>query len=89
MGTSDDKGNLEVRATTLDENMLLFAEAKRVEGVTPDAFKEFFDHWPDNIKSVNPLVIRSECVAEDEGFPVIKSEAKLPWPLANRLMLFV
>ena len=54
--------------------MVSIGEAKVVEGVVPEDFKEFFSRWhePDVGIKANPILVGVEHLGEDQGATICK-----------------
>merc|ERR1711920_145281 len=63
------------------------AEAKVIDGLTPDDFKVFFDNWGPASVEINETCKRVDKCDEEEGHDIYKMEVNFPWPLWNRLMI--
>ena len=70
--------------------MVSVAEAKRVDGLVPEDFKEFFTRYHEKEVGLaaNEGVLESQELCEEvEGNRVIKMEAGCPWPIWNRVLI--
>ena len=70
--------------------MVSIAEAKRVDGLVPEDFKEFFTRYHEKevgLAANDDVLVRSELCEEIEGNRVIKMEAGCPWPIWNRVLI--
>ena len=84
-----EDGNIVIRQSWDGDKMVSVAEAKLIEGLVPDDFKEFLTRWaePEVGMAANPILKKVETVDQVEGFDVCKVEIKIPWPLSNRVMI--
>ena len=84
-----ENGNVVVRQSWDGDRMVSVAEAKVIEGLAPDDFKEFLTRWaePEVGMAANHLLNKVEKVDQVEGYEVCKVEVKIPWPLWNRVMI--
>ena len=72
---TEDGGNILIRQTWDGDKMMSIAEAKFVEGLTPEDFRDFFASFhlgPG--EEANDIINKTEKVAEVEGFIVLKTE---------------
>ena len=69
--------------------MISYAEAPRVEGLTPDDFKATLENFAEEYPKFNDLASSVTTVDSVEGKDVLKVVLDFPWPLWNRLMVTV
>ena len=68
--------------------MVSVAEAKLVEGLTPEDFKDFFARWHEGPgKEANTSLNNVEYLEDVDGFKVCKLEVSAPWPIWNRVII--
>ena len=69
--------------------MVSIAESKRVEGLKPEDFKEFFSRWTEKEVGLkaNSILKDSELMETDDGCPVVKIIINTPWPIWNRCII--
>ena len=69
--------------------MVSIAESKRVDGLKPEDFKEFFTRWPEKEVGLKANSILKDCikVCETEDCPVVKLIVDTPWPIWNRCII--
>ena len=84
-----EEGNVLIRQTWDGDQMVSIAESKRVEGLKPEDFKEFFTRWPEKEVGLkaNPILKDSELLEEDDGCPIVKIIINTPWPIWNRCII--
>ena len=83
-----EDGNIEVRADWDEESRIIcVAEMKVAKGLTPDDFKAFFNVWEECILEINPILNFAKKVDEDQGYDIVRTTAKAPWPISDRGMV--
>ena len=84
-----EDGNVVIRQVWDGAEMVSIAEAKRVEGLVPEDFKDFFTRWheKDVGLAANNVLENAELVDEVEGNRVCKVQIKTPWPIWNRVIV--
>ena len=84
-----ENGNVLIRQTWDGDKMVSIAESKKVDGLKPEDFKEFFTRWPEKevgLKANNILKDSILC-EESDGCPVVKLIVDTPWPIWNRCII--
>ena len=84
----EDSG-IQVRQVWDENNNLISFATLEAHGIVPEQAKAFFDNWANEIKSVNPLIIKAAVIDQAEGFDVVRYDAKMPFPLDNRVFFCV
>ena len=84
-----EEGNVLVRQTWDGDKMVSIAESKRVDGLKPEDFKEFFTRWPEKEVGLKANSILKDCIKceETEDCPVVKLIVDTPWPIWNRCII--
>lgn len=82
-----DRGNIQVRSFSRDNEMITLSEVKYV-GVPPNEFIPFLQNFCKEFSKVNPMA-KSTKVLEKDGRDreAVKSVLKFPFPLSNRIMI--
>ena len=65
-------------------NLITFAEY-HLDGVTPEAVKNYFDNWATEILQVNPIILKAAVLEKTEGFEIVRYDSKVPWPMDTRV----
>lgn len=79
-----EKDQITVRQTAENQYITCVAEAKRIEGLTPQQFHVFFERWAEASVEVNPDVQSVDQISEEEGYKIFCMHIKFPWPLWAR-----
>ena len=69
------------------EDVLTIGEYKRIDGLTPDDYKMFFNDWGPASVEINDTCLRVDEVDQEGGYKVVKMECKFPWPMWNRMFI--
>lgn len=56
------------------------------DGILPNDLIFYTEQWAELIKEINPRILSVTPVGDIEGFPVVKCEAGVPWPLSSRML---
>ena len=79
-----EKDQITVRQTAENQYITCVAEAKRIEGLTPQQFQVFFERWAEASVTVNPDVESVTQISEDGGYKNFCMHVKFPWPFWAR-----
>ena len=62
-----ENGNIQIRQMRDGEDVITIAEYKRIDGLTPDDYKMFFDNWGPASAEINETCVRVDEVDQEEG----------------------